>query len=114
MIQTTAPENRPDGLVQATGEPVGSDRLKLSVIWSYTLSRVAFSIMGVMFGVYLMKYATDVLFIAPATMGVLIATTLFRSRIHWWDISPIGPVPPSGAAESGCTPPPCPWHVASS
>jgi GPH family glycoside/pentoside/hexuronide:cation symporter len=74
MIQTTAPENRPDGLVQATGEPVGSDRLKLSVIWSYTLSRVAFSIMGVMFGVYLMKYATDVLFIAPATMGVLIAT----------------------------------------
>ncbi len=48
-------------------------RLKLSVIWSYTLSRVAFSIMGVMFGVYLMIYATDVLLIAPATMGILIA-----------------------------------------
>ncbi|TNF89272.1 MAG: MFS transporter [Gammaproteobacteria bacterium] len=48
-------------------------QLKLSVIWSYTLSRVAFSIMGVMFGVYLMKYATDVLLIAPATMGILIA-----------------------------------------
>lgn len=48
-------------------------RLKLSVIWSFTLSRVAFSIMGVMFSVYLMKYATDVLLIAPATMGILIA-----------------------------------------
>ena len=49
------------------------DRLKLSVIWSFTLSRVAFSIMGVMFSIYLMKYATDVLLIAPATMGILIA-----------------------------------------
>ncbi len=49
------------------------DRLQLSVIWAFTLSRVAFSMMGVMFAVYLMKYATDVLFIAPATMGILIA-----------------------------------------
>jgi GPH family glycoside/pentoside/hexuronide:cation symporter len=49
------------------------DRLSLRVIWTYTLSRVAFSLMGVMFGVYLMKYATDVLLIAPAIMGTLIA-----------------------------------------
>jgi GPH family glycoside/pentoside/hexuronide:cation symporter len=48
-------------------------RLKLGVIWSFTLSRVAFSIMGVMFSVYLMKYSTDVLLIAPATMGLLLA-----------------------------------------
>jgi GPH family glycoside/pentoside/hexuronide:cation symporter len=54
----------------ATATP---ERLKLSVIWSFTLSRVAFSLMGVMFGVYLMKYATDVLLIAPATMGILLA-----------------------------------------
>jgi Na+/melibiose symporter-like transporter len=48
-------------------------RLGLGVIWSFTLSRVAFSIMGVMFAVYLMRYATDVLLIAPATIGILLA-----------------------------------------
>jgi GPH family glycoside/pentoside/hexuronide:cation symporter len=58
---------------EAPGNLDSSGRLKLSVIWSFTLSRVAFSIMGVMFGVYLMKYATDVLLIAPATMGILLA-----------------------------------------
>ena len=49
------------------------ERLELPVIWSYTLSRVGLSIMGVMFGVYLMKYATDVLLIAPVVMGGLLA-----------------------------------------
>lgn len=53
----------------------GSDSLKVSVIAAYTSSRVAFSLMGVMFGVYLMKYATDVLLIAPAVMGTLIAAS---------------------------------------
>lgn len=48
-------------------------RLGLGLIWTYTLSRVAFMLMGVLFGVYLMKYATDVLLIAPATMGLLLA-----------------------------------------
>lgn len=57
--------------VEHADEPDG--RLRLGVIWSFTLSRVAFSLMGVMFGVYLMKYATDVLLIAPATMGILLA-----------------------------------------
>ena len=53
--------------------PATGQRLNMGVIWAFTLSRVAFSLMGVMFGVYLMKYATDVLLIAPATMGILIA-----------------------------------------
>ncbi|MAT83729.1 MAG: hypothetical protein CMQ43_01710 [Gammaproteobacteria bacterium] len=48
-------------------------RLGLGLIWTYTLSRVAFMLMGVLFGVYLMKFATDVLLIAPATMGLLLA-----------------------------------------
>lgn len=48
-------------------------RLGLGLIWTYTLSRVAFMLMGVLFAVYLMKYATDVLLIAPATMGLLLA-----------------------------------------
>ncbi len=62
----------------STTVPAG-ERLRLPVIWAFTLSRVAFSLMGVMFSVYLMKYATDVLLIAPATMGILI----FAARI--WD-----------------------------
>ena len=65
---------RGGGAITGAGNAETADgHLKLSVIWSFTLSRVAFSIMGVMFGVYLMKYATDVLLIAPATMGILIA-----------------------------------------
>ena len=63
----TAPDPSRPTIAHADG------RLKLGVIWSFTLSRVAFSIMGVMFGVYLMKYATDVLLIAPATMGIMLA-----------------------------------------
>jgi GPH family glycoside/pentoside/hexuronide:cation symporter len=61
------PAHRP-GLAAKRGE-----RLPLRVIWSYALGRVGMSIMGIMFGVYLMKYATDVLLIAPAVMGTLIA-----------------------------------------
>jgi len=59
---------RPATVPAASGERLGN-----GVIWSFTLSRVAYSIMGVMFAVYLMKYATDVLLIAPATMGILLA-----------------------------------------
>ncbi|MDZ7668819.1 MAG: MFS transporter [Gammaproteobacteria bacterium] len=59
---------RPAPVPAASGERLGA-----GVIWSFTLSRVAYSIMGVMFAVYLMKYATDVLLIAPATMGILLA-----------------------------------------
>jgi GPH family glycoside/pentoside/hexuronide:cation symporter len=70
-MAATAPEIDRSTAIPGTTDING--QLKLSVIWSYTLSRVAFSIMGVMFGVYLMKYATDVLLIAPATMGILIA-----------------------------------------
>jgi Na+/melibiose symporter-like transporter len=68
MSDVTASPTRPAADNLESGE-----RLGLGVIWSYTLSRVAFSLMGVMFAVYLMKYATDVLLIAPATMGILLA-----------------------------------------
>jgi Na+/melibiose symporter-like transporter len=67
MSEFATARTRPEAI------PAG-ERLPLGVIWSFTLSRVAFSIMGVMFGVYLMKYATDVLLIAPATMGILLAS----------------------------------------
>jgi GPH family glycoside/pentoside/hexuronide:cation symporter len=53
--------------------------LPLSTIWIYTVPRIATGVMALLFGVYLMKFATDVLLIAPAVMGTLIAA----SRI--WD-----------------------------
>lgn len=53
----------------------GAERLTLGVIWAYSVPRVAFGIMGLLSGVYLMKFSTDVLLIAPAAMGTLIAAS---------------------------------------
>ncbi|MEQ8859151.1 MAG: MFS transporter [Pseudomonadales bacterium] len=79
MVDVAAPELDASGHPRSFSATAPQPRLKLSVIWTYTLSRVAFSLMGVMFATYLLKYATDVLLIAPAIMGTLIAA----SRI--WD-----------------------------
>ncbi len=57
----------------------GAERLSLKVIWAYAMPRIAFAVMGAVMGVYFMKYATDVLLIAPAAIGVIMAA----SRI--WD-----------------------------
>ena len=58
----------------AIGE-AGAERLSRGVIWAYSLPRVGMGIMGLLFGTYLMKFATDVLLIAPAAMGTLIAAS---------------------------------------
>ena len=47
--------------------------MTLGVIWAYSLPRIGFGIMGLLFGTYLMKFSTDVLLIAPAVMGMLLA-----------------------------------------
>lgn len=70
------------GLKQSLKESLAKqtdEHLSLALIWVYTLPRVAMGIMATLFGVYLMKFSTDVLLIAPAAMGTLIAA----SRI--WD-----------------------------
>ena len=54
---------------------VGAEKLSLGVIWAYSLPRIGFGIMGLLFGTYMMKFATDVLLIAPAVMGSLIAAS---------------------------------------
>jgi len=56
-----------------------TEYLPVKLIWIYTVPRIATGIMGILFSVYLMKFSTDVLLIAPAVMGTLIAA----SRI--WD-----------------------------
>lgn len=61
-------------IVDAVGV-AGAEKLSLGVIWTYSLPRVGFGIMGLLFGTYLMKFSTDVLFIAPAAMGAIIAAS---------------------------------------
>ena len=48
-------------------------RLPLGTIFFYGLPALAFGCGGSLIGFYFLKFTTDVLFIAPATMGVLIA-----------------------------------------
>ena len=48
-----------------------SERLSNSVIWAYCLPFFGMNGIGILFSVYLMMYATDVLLIAPAVMGVI-------------------------------------------
>jgi GPH family glycoside/pentoside/hexuronide:cation symporter len=48
-----------------------SHRLSASVIWAYCLPLFGMNGMGILFSVYLMKYSTDVLLIAPAAIGVI-------------------------------------------
>ena len=56
-----------------------SERLPLSVILTYCLPTVGCGFMFLLVGLYLMKFATDVLLIAPAAMGTIFGL----SRI--WD-----------------------------
>ncbi len=55
----------------------GAEYVSMGVIWAFATPRIGFGIMGTLFGVYLMKFATDVLLIAPAVMGFLIAASRF-------------------------------------
>ena len=55
--------------------PAGAERLSTRVIWAYSAPRIGFGVMGLLFGTYLMKFATDVLLIAPAAMGTIIAAS---------------------------------------
>ncbi|MEE8312902.1 MAG: MFS transporter, partial [Myxococcota bacterium] len=47
--------------------------LPRGVIWAYCMPSIGFSFMGMLFGIYLMKFSTDVLLIAPAAIAVLFA-----------------------------------------
>ena len=53
----------------------GAEELSFGVIWAFSFPAIAFGIMSLLFGTYLMKFATDVLFIAPAAMGTVIAAS---------------------------------------
>ncbi len=73
------PDQESAGLSTTAAGEAGVEQLSNGVIWAYSIPRISFGIMGLLFVTYLMKFATDVLLIAPAVMGGLIAA----SRI--WD-----------------------------
>lgn len=58
----------------AIGE-AGAEKLSNGILWTYSAPRIGFGIMGILFGTYLMKFATDVLLIAPAAMGTILAAS---------------------------------------
>jgi GPH family glycoside/pentoside/hexuronide:cation symporter len=78
MSQAREAARRSAGLPSAAPRSV---RLPSSLIWLYSAPRVGFGIMGLLFGTYLMKFATDVLLIAPAVMGALIAASRFWDAV---------------------------------
>lgn len=57
------------------------ERLSLGVIWIYCLPTVGIGMMGLLFTMYLMKFSTDVLGIAPAAMGTLFALSRFWDAV---------------------------------
>lgn len=61
------------------GPPANAERLPTSTIVAYTLPTVGAGFMFLLVNLYLMKFSTDVLLIAPATMGTIFGL----SRI--WD-----------------------------
>lgn len=63
----------------ANGPEAAGDRIKGSVIGAYVVPGVGVGYMGLLVGLYIMKFSTDVLLIAPAVMGTIFGV----SRI--WD-----------------------------
>jgi sugar (glycoside-pentoside-hexuronide) transporter len=54
---------------------LSENRLSLRVILAYAVPSVGFGFTGIVFVIYLMKFSTDVLLIAPGVMGTLIAAS---------------------------------------
>ncbi len=68
-------------MLSLKAKPPSYQTLPLGVILAYAAPRIAFGIMGTLFGVYFMKFATDVLLIAPAIIGTILAIGRFWDGI---------------------------------
>ncbi|MDE0885580.1 MAG: glycoside-pentoside-hexuronide (GPH):cation symporter [Myxococcota bacterium] len=64
------PEDKAPGFSSRASAP---GRLSLDVLVSYSLPSVGFGFTGLLFVIYLMKFSTDVLLIAPGVIGTLFA-----------------------------------------
>jgi len=76
---TEPTSNLGDLTSQPIADPDDRDRIATRTIWLYSLPHIGFGLVGLPFALYLMKFSTDVLLIAPAMMGVL----FFAARL--WD-----------------------------
>ncbi|MEE9280287.1 MAG: MFS transporter [Myxococcota bacterium] len=65
------PARPPDAATAIPGTGPPEEVLPPSVIWAYSMPSIAFGFMGMLFGIYLMKFSTDVLLIAPAAIATL-------------------------------------------
>lgn len=73
--QYSTPELSEHKLSRTSIGEAGVERLSSAVIWAYSVPKIGVTLMGILFVTYLMKFATDVLLIAPAVMGILIAAS---------------------------------------
>jgi len=65
---------RPELVQPAIAQP---DALPIRVLWAYALPSAGQAFMGILFTLYLMKFSTDVLLIAPLAMGTLLTLARF-------------------------------------
>ena len=65
------PARPPDAATAIPGTGPPEEALPRSVIWAYSMPSIGFGFMGMLFGIYLMKFSTDVLLIAPAAIATL-------------------------------------------
>ncbi len=75
---SSPPPAEPAPSVDGAGE---REHLSTQVIWTYCAPTLGIGAVGLLFTMYLMKYSTDVLHIAPATMGTLFALSRFWDAI---------------------------------
>ncbi len=72
---------RPEPDIADTPLVAERERLATSVIWLYCLPSMGIGVTGLLFSMYLMKYSTDVLLIAPATMGLIFGLSRFWDAV---------------------------------
>jgi GPH family glycoside/pentoside/hexuronide:cation symporter len=65
------PEPAATALAADPGVDAANAPLATSTLWAYCLPMVGIQFMWMMFGIYFMKYSTDVLLVAPAVIGGL-------------------------------------------
>ncbi len=68
MTDAVHSASRVESLDTADGR---NDRIPLQTIWAYCLPLLGVGFTGMLFGIYLMKFSTDVLFVAPGAMGLV-------------------------------------------
>jgi hypothetical protein len=86
-----------------TRPAVDPHRVPWRMVLAYGAPGVGAGYMYLLLGLYVMKFSTDVLLIAPAAMGLIFAPRAsgMPYRTRWWAICRTAPGAASGAGASG-------------